>query len=54
MEDDGDEFDELQGHNLDMNVGDNITADAYLGRKRANGGGITKRDILCQKIAELP
>ena len=54
MEDDGDEFDELQGHNLDMNVGDNITADAYLGWKRANGGGITKRDILCQKIAELP
>ena len=54
MEDDGDEFDEVQGGNLDLDVANNITAEAYLGRRRANGGGITKRDLLCQYIAEQP
>ena len=54
MEDDGDEFDEVQGGNLDLDVANNLTAKAYLGRRRANGGGITKRDLLCQYIAEQP
>ena len=54
MEDDGEEFDDFEGENLDLNVGENITADAYLGRRRANGGGITKRNILCQYIAGQP
>ena len=54
MEDDGDDFEEFEGLTLDMDVGNNLTAEAYLGRKRANGGGITKRDVLCQHIALLP
>ena len=54
MEDDGDDFEEFEGPTLDMDVGNNLTAEAYLGRKRANGGGITKRDVLCQHIALLP
>ena len=54
MEDDGDDFEEFEGDNLDLNVGNNITAEAYLGRRRANGGGITKRDILCQYISGQP
>ena len=54
MEDDGEEFDDFEGENLDLNVGENITADVYLGRRRANGGGITKRNILCQYIAGQP
>ena len=54
MEDDGDDFEEFEGDNLDLNVGNNITAEAYLGRRRATGGGITKRDILCQYISGQP
>ena len=54
MENDGDDFEEFEGDNLDLNVGNNITAEAYLGRRRANGGGITKRDILCQYISGQP
>ena len=54
IEDDDENFDDFEGETLDMNVGNNLTADAYLGRKRANGGGITKRDLLCQQISGLP
>ena len=53
MEDDG-EFDDVDGDPLDMAVGNNITADAYLGRKRATGGGVNKRELLCQYIATQP
>ena len=54
LEDDGEEFEEVQGDGLDFGVGQNLTADAYLGRRRANGGGVTKRDMLCSYIAGQP
>ena len=55
LEDDGEEgFEEFQGQSLDNDVGKNLTAEAYLGRRRANGGGSTKRDLLCQYIAGQP
>ena len=38
MEDDGEDFDEMEGDNLDVSVGENIAADAYLGQRRAVGG----------------
>ena len=53
IEDDGDNFEDI-GLQLDLGVGTNITADAYLGRKRATGGGVNKRDLLCQYIATQP
>ena len=53
MEDDG-EFDDVDGDPLDMAVGNNITADAYLGRKQVTGGGVNKRELLCQYIATQP
>ena len=55
MEDDGNDFEEFEaGESLDLDVGNNLTADAYLGRRRAVGGGITKRDLLCNFIANQP
>ena len=55
MEDDGEDgFEEYEGNNLDNDVGRNLTAEAYLGRCRANGGGVTKRDLLCQYISTQP
>ena len=37
LEDDGEDFEEIGSH-LDLDVGQNITAEAYLGRKRATAG----------------
>ena len=55
IEDDGEEgFEAYEGVSLDNAVGRNITAEAYMGRRRANGGGTTKRDLLCQYIAGVP
>ena len=55
MEDDGDDFEELEsGESLDLDVGNNLTADAYLGRRRAVGSGVTKRDLLCNFISGQP
>ena len=53
MEDDGEDFDDV-GELLDTTVGINLTADAYIGRKRAAGGGQNKRDMLCQFISGQP
>ena len=53
LEDDGEDFEEIGSH-LDLDVGQNITAEAYLGRKRATGGGVNERDLLCDYIATQP
>ena len=53
LEADGDDFKDI-GVQLDLGVGSKITADAYLGRKRATGGGVNKRDMLCDYIANQP
>ena len=53
MEDDGEDFDEV-GEILDNSVGQNLTAEAYMGRRRAAGGGQNKRDLLCEFIAGQP
>ena len=53
LEDDGDDFDEV-GEVLDNSVGQNLTAEAYMGRRHAAGGGQNKRDLLCQFIAGQP
>ena len=53
LEDDGEDFEEIT-HSLDNNVGQNITAEAYIGRKRASGGGVNKRDMLCNFINGQP
>ena len=53
MEDDDEDFEDI-GIKLDTGVARNITADAYLGRKRASGGGMNKRNILCAYIAGQP
>ena len=53
MEDDDKDFEDI-GIRLDNEVTRNITADAYLGRKRASGGGMNKRNLLCAYIAGQP
>ena len=53
LEDDGDDFDEV-GEVLDNSVGQNLTAEAYMGRRCTAGGGQNKRDLLCQFIAGQP
>ena len=53
MEDDDEDFEDI-GIKLDTGVARNITTDAYLGRKRASGGGMNKRNILCGYIAGQP
>ena len=53
LQDDGDDFDDV-GEVLDNSVGQNLTAEAYMGRRRAAGGGQNKRDLLCQFIAGQP
>ena len=53
MEDDDEDFEDI-GTKLDTGVACNITADAYLSRKRASGGGMNKRNILCAYIAGQP
>ena len=53
LEDDGDDFDEVE-EVLDNSVGQNLTTEAYMGRRCAAGGGQNKRDLLCQFIAGQP
>ena len=53
MEDDGEDFDDV-GELLDSTVGNNLTAEAYIGRKRAAGGGQNKRNMLCHLISGQP
>ena len=53
LEDDGEDFEDI-GSQLDLDVGQNITAEAYLGRKRATGGGVNKCNLLCEYIATQP
>ena len=52
-EDNDKDFEDI-GIRLDNDVARNIIADAYLGRKRASGGGMNKRNILCAYIAGQP
>ena len=51
MEDDDDEtsFDEIDTK-LDTAVCENVPASAVMGRKRAMGGGSTKREMYCEYI----
>ena len=50
LEDDGEDFEDI-GEILDTTVGQNLTADAYMGRRCAAGGGQNKRDLLCEIVA---
>ena len=55
MEDDHDEegFEMLVSQSLRTDISDDKPAEAVIGRRRALGGGNTKRNILCDYIAHM-
>ena len=56
MEDDDDEegFEVLVNQSLRTDISSDKPAEAIIGRRRALGGGNTKRNLLCGQIATLP